>query len=292
MKKSLILIFLLGIMVAACQSNQLPTKPVAREVRPTITPHQAGPSVTDEEERIVYTEEILFRLHDYARELKIPEVEELTNFLLTCSILKPVAEGGMVIKGKTDACHIMVLKNEDAKYDRFAAFFTEERGFSVFDHEARIIYLFMEHPFQVDPDYLSLVLLHEGVHAALHAGCPVGDYECRATDESMAYRVEFLFLDYLGQNNPKYYSDLRKAAEALAPEYEATGNIVFPDYSKASEMRKYFNSYSEDQDRLYLALYWLRTYWEMFVLLRGDPTSANISFEAFLAAMYRNNAIQ
>jgi len=267
---------------------------------PTITKESLdfGP-VGPDQDRIDYAQSIIKRADALIAELDVSEIYIFSEYLNTCSIWKPEGEGGVVIRSNPNgACQLVVWKDGD-KSPYLQDMMSEDlrsAHFAFYDHQYDMIVIRMlpDNPEnKLSLDYLALVLVHEAVHA-LFDDKECFTLECRASNEAYAYQVEFLLLDILGnKKGPGYSQTLQEYAETEGPAYEATGKIGFPDYVKDSKyMKWYFESDSDLQDQLWLSVFWLRSYWGMFMYIRPDITAADISFQAFLREMYGSGSMK
>lgn len=296
MSKKLLCFLILLIFCISCTSKsaevKIPTPSSAEEVV------DFGP-VGPDQDRIDYAQSIIKRADALIAELDVPELNIFSEYLKKCSIWKPEGEGGVVIRSNPNgACQLVVWKDGDKStylQDKMSEDL-KSTHFAFYDrqNEIIIIRMFSDNPEnKLSLDYLAIVLVHEAVHA-LFDDKECFTLECHANNEARAYQVEFLLLDMLGnKKGPGYGQTLQEYAETEGPAYEATGKIGFPDYVKDSKyMKWYFESESDLQDQLWLSVFWLRSYWEMYMYIRPDITAADISFQAFLREMYGSGSMR
>ncbi len=299
MSKNIISFLVLVVFCISCGNNSGNQTKVEKPI-PTITKESIdfGP-VGPDQDRVDYAQSIIKRADSLIAELDVPELNIFSEYLNRCSIWKPEGEGGANISPISDeACRLVVWKEGD-KSPYLQDMMSEDlksAHFAFYDHlnEMIVIRMLPNNPEnKLSLDFLAIVLVHEAVHA-LFDDKECFTLECRASNEAYAYQVEFLLLDILGnKKNPGYGPTLQKAAETMAPAYEATGKVVFPNYEKDSKnMKMYFESDSDLQDQLWLSVFWLRSYWQMYIYLREDMPSADISFQAFLKEMYGSGSMK
>jgi hypothetical protein len=300
MKKYIFLICLL-FCISCSNSNANNNLEVQSTSIPASAPEIFGP-VGPDQDRIDYAQSIINRASELTQELNVAEVTSVTDFLQLCSIWAPVDQGMInIFSVGEDVCQIVVLKDEDRNLQSFEGYFNQSgvrsESIGVYDYQNDVIIIRMlpDSPEnKLSLDFLALVMVHEAIHKLVRPDCTgLTQFACRASREAIAYQVEFLLLDLLGNNKaPDYFPTLQATAQKMGPLYEESGEVFFPDYEKSSDLRRFFDSESKLQDDLWLSVYWLRGYWEMYMFLRGDMPSADISFQAFLQHLYESGVMK
>ena len=296
--------FLLVLLFCISCSDANANNTIVVKPTPKVTEIADFGPVGPDQDRIDYAQSIVNRAAELTQELNVAEVTSVTNFLQLCGIWKPAEQGILnIYPVEEDVCNIVVLKDEDQKFESFKSYFVEGEGvrsenFAVYDYYNNLIIIRMlpeTTEYKLSLDYLALVMVHEAVHNLVQPDCTgLAQMACRASREAVAYQAEFLLLDLLGNKKApdSYFPTLQATAQKMGPLYEASGEVFFPDYEKSSDLRRFFDSESKLQDDLWLSVYWLRGYWEIYMFLRGDMPSADISFQALLQYLYENGAMR
>lgn len=287
--RSLSLLVTFTLFLVSCGNNGNSSKeiPKVTTTKPTATNQASIESNLELDPGISGINQVLVRLNQINQDLKSDIFFEVYDFLNSCSIGVPKGSEHEVevIKSQNSSCLILVLTEEDAKSSSIAKTFIEDNLIAQYDYNNNRITLRLLD--NVSVDYTTMVLVHEALHAITGVGCEIGDFQCKAQNEFNAYLGEFIIFDYLAErNNSRYQEILYAGAQKMSIDYEKSGLVQLPDYSKSKQIRAFFNSKSEYEDKLLFSIFWLRQYWEMYLILRGNYENAQISFVAFLETMY------
>ncbi len=238
----------------------------------------------EDESRIKQVELILENIEKITTGIVMEEIQVLKEYLNSCSLVSPRSEGQQIIVAKTETCFINLLTEEELeKFPLFKDYLGTNSAVFAFEYNTIIV-----SPQYFELDYVSLVLLHEAVHGMVGQVCSgLEDYTCRAESEAYAYFAEFAVFDHMAtQKNSKYYETLRKSTELLTK----SPTIIYPDYEKAGMVREFVTSNSMEQDKAWMSIFWLRTYWEVYYSQYPGDKAVEMYID-FLERLLRDGSI-
>jgi hypothetical protein len=200
----------------------------------------------------------------------------------------PVKEGAKYLTGNSGICQIVVAKESDSVHEIWKDFIFQEDFFALYDSGYDYIFIEMQNE-SVSEDYITAVLIHEAVHAIWRNNCAPTDYNCRANDETVAFLIEFAYLDYIAaKKNSGYNQYLQRESQKLIESYLSDGQIEYPDWdnpAQYSEVRQFFDSSDAAQDKRWYSLLWMRKYQEGFFREFGSENGYRL-FVQLISSIY------